>query len=89
MNFDIDASDNVTGSLSSLPVLQHVSVQIMPAGGGHLNVSLTGVFLDEECLELISGDLDGASVSSVEEVLAVIRRTLIDAFEPAMPKEDH
>ncbi len=87
--FDRTTRDSAPFPLSPLPELQFVSVQIMPTGDGLLSVSLTGTYLDEERLEFMSGDIDDAKVSSIDEALIVIRRALANALLPTMPKEGH
>jgi hypothetical protein len=87
--FDTPKRDDVTLPLLTLPVLQLVSVQIMPTGDGLLAVSLSGTYLDEEQLELVNGEIEGAKVSSIEEALVVIGRALTDAFQSATAKEGH
>jgi len=87
--FDTATRDSARFPLSPLPMLQFVSVQVMPTGDGLLSVSLTGTYLDEERLEFMSGDIDDAKVSSIDEALTMIRRALDDAFHPATPKEGH
>jgi hypothetical protein len=87
--FDTAARNSAPFPLSPLPELQFVSVQIMPTGDGLLSVSLTGTYLDEERLEFMSGDIDDAKVSSIDEVLIVIRRALVNAFPSTLPKEGH
>jgi hypothetical protein len=87
--FDTTTRDNVVLPLSSLPVLQLVAIEVMPTGDGFFSVSLAGTYLDEECLQLLNGEIDGAKVSSIEEALIVIRRALADAFQSAPSKEGH
>jgi hypothetical protein len=48
-----------------------------------------GKFLDELRLEFMSGDIDDAKVSSIDEALSVIRRALANALPSTMPKEGH
>jgi hypothetical protein len=56
---------------------------------GLLSVSVMGKFLDELRLEFMSGDIDDAKVSSIDEALSVIRRALANALPSTMPKEGH
>lgn len=71
------------------PVLQFVSVEIMPTHDGLLSVSLAGTYLDEERLEFVNDEFDGAKVSSIEEALAVIGRLLSTTLRPSAAQGGH
>jgi hypothetical protein len=87
--FDTATRDSAPFPLSPLPELQFVSVQIMPTDDGLLSVSVMGNFLDQLRLEFMSGDIDDAKVSTIDEALIVIRRALANALPPTLPKEGH
>jgi len=81
MMFDRSTANDVPFSPPSLPVLQFVSVEIMPLNDEALSVSLSGTYLDEDALELVAGDIERAKVASIDEALGVIRRALCDGLD--------
>ena len=87
--FDTIRHDNAALPLPSVPTLQVVSVQIMPMGDGLLSVSLSGTYLDEETLEFVNAEFDGATVESIDEALIIVHRALADAFHSITAKEGH
>ncbi|WP_292530865.1 hypothetical protein [Methylocystis sp.] len=71
------------------PILQFVSVEIMPTGDGRLAVSLAGTYLDEELLEFVNDEIASARVASLDDALAMIRNTVAAALGLGAKKEGH
>lgn len=69
--------DSPTGAKTpaSLP-LQLVHIEIMPIVGGKLAVAMQATLLDENKLEFVGEDIARAEVSTLDEMLAVIRQNI-------------
>lgn len=69
----LDTTDGVKVA-PALP-LQFVSIEIMPVAGGKLSVAMQATLLDEDALEFVGQDLANERVDTVEQLLAVTRRS--------------
>lgn len=84
-----DKSAHVRGAAPPPPILQFLSVEIMPTGDGRLAVSLAGTYLDEVQLEFVNGEIASARVASLDDALAMIRNTVADALGLGAKTEGH
>ncbi|GEM_PF-3242959 len=84
-----DKSAHLSGAAPPPPILQFLSVEIMPTGDGRLALSLAGTYLDEELLEFVNDEIASARVASLDEALAIIRNTAADALGLGAKKEGH
>jgi hypothetical protein len=78
MIVDAEASER---ALAAQPILQFVSFEVLPIEGGSLRVSASGTYLNEGTLEFVADDVETVSASTVDEALAVIRRSLTSALQ--------
>ncbi|MBM3553856.1 MAG: hypothetical protein FJX45_19500 [Alphaproteobacteria bacterium] len=62
------------------PVIQFVSIEIMPTGDGRLAVSLAGTYLDEELLQFVNGEIASARAASLDEALTIIRNAVAETL---------
>lgn len=85
--FEKQAHGNV--SSQPPPILQFLSVEIMPMGDGRLAVSLAGTYLDEDELEFINGEIANEKVGSLDDALIVIGNSLANALGLGARQEGH
>lgn len=85
--FEKSAHTNV--SAQPPPILQFVSVEIMPTGDGGLAVTLGGTYIDELEMELVNEEIGNVRVASLDDALAMIRNTVADALGLGVKTEGH
>jgi hypothetical protein len=68
-------------------VFQFAAFEIGPTARGQLTVSLSSTYLDESSLEFLADDIETVCVSSIDDAVAVIRRSLTDALHAHDSKE--
>jgi len=78
MPLDIAAPANAPAPLP----LQYLSIQLMPLVGGEYSVEVQATLLDENELEFVGQNLAYERVTTIDQVLAVIRQN-VAALVPA------
>jgi hypothetical protein len=81
MMFDAMVSDGAALQAPPPVILQFVSFQVAPLADGGLQISLGGTFLDEAVLEFVGEEIETLRVSTIDEAVAAIRRSLTDALK--------
>jgi hypothetical protein len=72
MPLDIAAPSNAPAPLP----LQYLSIQLMPLMGGEYSVEVQATLLDENELEFVGQNLAYERVTTIDQVLAVIRQNV-------------
>jgi hypothetical protein len=72
MPLDIAAPTNAPAPLP----LQYLSIQLMPLMGGEYSVEVQATLLDEEALEFVGQYLAYERVTTIDQLLAVIRQNV-------------
>jgi hypothetical protein len=87
MMFDTAARESASPSDLDAPTLQFVAFEVLPIANGDLSVSLSSTYLDEENLEFINEDVETVRVTTIDEAVSMIRRSLTDALRAHQRKE--
>lgn len=69
----LDIQTGATAPPHPTPPIEFVTIQLMPLADGHLSVSLKSTVFDETEFELIDQDIANERVSTLDELLALIR----------------
>jgi hypothetical protein len=85
--FDTAAQPGAPTADASAPILQFVAFEVLPIEDGDFRVSLTSTYLDEANLEFISDDLEIVRVTTIDDAVSVIRRSLVGALHAHRRKE--